>query len=120
MRKNLLLIAFTLFFLSGFSIKPIKAIQLVTPKRPAGQTDVLELRCKPMDSVRIAIIGVGKRGLDAVRRYCYIDKVRIVAIADVHEVLLSPSFAHAAAEIIGDGQDDVLVGLSQQQREKKK
>ena len=38
----------------------------------------------------------------------------------VHEVLLSPSFAHAAAEIIGDGQDDVLVGLSQQQREKKK
>ena len=85
MRKNLLLIAFTLFFLSGFSIKPIKAIQLVTPKRPAGQTDVLELRCKPMDSVRIAIIGVGKRGLDAVRRYCYIDKVRIVAIADVRE-----------------------------------
>jgi predicted dehydrogenase len=53
------------------------------PPREQGQTDVIELRCKPIDTVRMAIIGLGMRGSEAVRRYSYIDGVKIVAICDV-------------------------------------
>lgn len=53
------------------------------PTRPDGQTDVLELRSEPIDTVRVAIIGLGMRGLDAVYRYTFLEGVKIVAIADI-------------------------------------
>ncbi len=53
------------------------------PPRPEGQTDVIELRCDPIDTVRIAFVGVGSRGSGAVRRYTFLDGVKIVAICDV-------------------------------------
>ncbi len=43
------------------------------PPRPEGQTDVLELRCDPIDTVRVAFIGVGSRGSGAVRRFTFLD-----------------------------------------------
>ena len=55
----------------------------MTPSRPAGQTNVLELRTEPIDTVRIAIIGLGMRGQDAVARLSYIEDAKIVALADV-------------------------------------
>ncbi|NLF41586.1 MAG: Gfo/Idh/MocA family oxidoreductase, partial [Bacteroidales bacterium] len=54
-----------------------------TPERPEGQTHVLGLRAEPIDTVRIAIIGLGMRGLDAVQRLSHIGEVKIVAISDV-------------------------------------
>lgn len=56
-----------------------------TPVRPAGQEHVLELRCPPIDTVRIAIIGLGMRGKEAVYRFNYIPGARIVALSDVVE-----------------------------------
>ena len=53
------------------------------PSRPAGQTDVIELRCEPIDTIRIAFIGVGGRGSGAVYRYTYLDGVKIVALCDL-------------------------------------
>jgi len=53
------------------------------PPRPEGQTDVIELRCDPIDTVRIAFIGVGSRGTGAVRRYTFLEGVKIVALCDV-------------------------------------
>jgi predicted dehydrogenase len=53
------------------------------PTRDNGQTDVIELRCKPIDTVRIGIIGLGMRGSDAVDRLPYVDGVKIVALCDV-------------------------------------
>jgi len=53
------------------------------PERPAGQTDVLELTCEPIDTVRIAFIGLGMRGSGAVYRYSFLDGVKIVALCDV-------------------------------------
>ncbi|MFH0758597.1 MAG: Gfo/Idh/MocA family oxidoreductase [Bacteroidota bacterium] len=53
------------------------------PPRPEGQTDVIELRCDPIDTVRVAFIGVGSRGSEAVRRYTFLEGVKIVAICDV-------------------------------------
>lgn len=54
-----------------------------TPERQEGQTHVLGLRAEPIDTVRIAIIGLGMRGLDAVQRLSHIGEVKIVAISDV-------------------------------------
>lgn len=53
------------------------------PERPEGQTHVLELRADPIDTVRVAIIGLGMRGQGAVYRLSYIEEVKIVALADV-------------------------------------
>ena len=53
------------------------------PHRENGQTDVIELRCKPIDTVRIGIIGLGMRGSDAVDRLPYVDGIKIVALCDV-------------------------------------
>ncbi len=52
-------------------------------QRPSGQSDVLELRCDPMDTVRVAIIGLGMRGSEAVYRFTYLEGVKVVAICDV-------------------------------------
>jgi hypothetical protein len=66
------------------SDKLFSAIEVFsTPPRPAGQLPVLELRAEPIDTVRIAIIGLGMRGQEAVRRLSYIQEAKIVALADV-------------------------------------
>lgn len=53
------------------------------PPRPDGQTDVLELRCDPIETVGVAFIGVGSRGTSAVRRYTFLEGVEIVALCDL-------------------------------------
>ena len=53
------------------------------PPRPEGQTDVIELRCDPIDTVHIAFIGLGSRGKGAVRRYTFLEGVKVVALCDV-------------------------------------
>lgn len=63
---------------------PFKARELFPePPRPEGQSDVIELRCDPIDTVRVAFIGVGSRGKGAVRRYTFLEGVKIVALCDV-------------------------------------
>lgn len=56
-----------------------------TPARAPGQTSVLGLRCEPMDTVRIAFVGVGSRGSSAVHRYTNIEGVKIVAFCDLEQ-----------------------------------
>ncbi len=58
-------------------------INFPEPPREPGVKDVLELRCEPLDTVRIAFIGLGMRGSEAVRRYTFLEGVRIVALCDV-------------------------------------
>lgn len=53
------------------------------PARAEGQKDVIELRCEPIDTVRMAIIGLGMRGSGAVYRYTFIEGAKIVALCDV-------------------------------------
>ncbi len=65
------------------------------PPRPEGQTDVIELRADPIDTVRIAFIGVGSRGTGAVRRYTFLEGVKIVALCD-----LEPENLDRAQEIL--------------------
>ncbi len=53
------------------------------PTRPDGQTDVIELRSEPIDTVRIAIIGLGMRGSGAVYRYTFLEGVKVMALCDI-------------------------------------
>ena len=65
------------------------------PPRPEGQTDVIELRCDPIDTVHIAFVGLGGRGKGAVRRYTFLEGVKIVALCD-----LVPENLEKAQEIL--------------------
>ncbi len=53
------------------------------PPRPEGQTDVIELRCDPIDTVHVAFIGLGSRGKGAVHRYTFLEGVKVVALCDL-------------------------------------
>ena len=55
------------------------------PERPAGQTDVLNLTTPKNPVVRVAFVGLGMRGQEAVRRWVYQEGVQIVALCD-HEL----------------------------------
>ena len=41
------------------------------PRREKGQTDVLQLRCDPIPTVRVAFVGLGMRGSMAVERFTH-------------------------------------------------
>ncbi|GAB6120155.1 Gfo/Idh/MocA family protein [Dysgonomonas termitidis] len=60
-------------------------IKTDVPARPAGQTDVLELKTDPLPTVRVAFIGLGMRGPGAVQRMTHIPGVEIVALCDVEQ-----------------------------------
>ncbi|MGL3000946.1 Gfo/Idh/MocA family protein [Flavobacterium sp. RSSB_23] len=58
-------------------------IKVKTPARSKNQTDVLRMAAPAIPIVRIAFIGLGMRGSDAVERMTNIKGVEIVALCDV-------------------------------------
>lgn len=86
-----------------------------TPERPDGQEHVLELRAEPIDTVRMAIIGLGMRGASAVYRYTQIEGVKVMAIADVvpgkvdsaQEILVSNGHPKADAYTDSESWKDI-------------
>lgn len=52
------------------------------PPRAPGQQDAIELRCAPIDTVRIAFIGLGMRGFSAIKRYTYLENIEIAVLCD--------------------------------------
>lgn len=55
------------------------------PRRVANQSDVLLLACEPIKNVRIAFIGLGKRGKQSFKHFMYMNGVEIVAVCDLFE-----------------------------------
>ncbi|MFA7044540.1 MAG: Gfo/Idh/MocA family oxidoreductase [Bacteroidales bacterium] len=51
--------------------------------RPQGQKSVLSLACKPIENVRVGIIGLGARGYRALNRLIHIEGVEIIALCDM-------------------------------------
>jgi len=72
-------------------------IVLDTPDREAGQQSALAMACDPLDTVRIAFVGVGGRGRSAVSRYTHIEGVRIVAFCDLEQAKVDKCNAILAA-----------------------
>ena len=88
MKKNLSLFLLCLLFISCGQQKVTERssfIQTEVPTRPAGQSDVLELKTDPLPTVRIAFIGLGMRGPGAVDRMTHIKGVEIIALCDVEQ-----------------------------------
>ena len=54
-----------------------------TYKSQLNTNDAIELKCDPIETVRIGFIGLGMRGSGAIARYTQIDHVEIVAICDL-------------------------------------
>lgn len=82
-QKTLLLSALLVINTIGIFAQSKNTVEYSEPPRPKGQADVLQLKCDPIDTVRIAIIGLGMRGSEAVRRYLYIDGVKVTALCDI-------------------------------------
>ena len=68
----------------GYVIKDGVAVYN-TPARPADQVSMLGFAVDPIDTVRVAFIGLGDRGDGAVNRYTYLEGVEIVALCDIEE-----------------------------------
>lgn len=64
-------------------------VRLEAPERPAGQENVLQLSCDPIPTVRVAFIGLGSRGSEAVRRFMYLEGIEVVAICDINKDFVS-------------------------------
>ncbi len=77
-----LLMACLLLVIADGSAQMIKT---PAPARAKGQTDVLRLATTPIPIVRVAFIGLGMRGSDAVERMTHIEGVEIVALCDMVE-----------------------------------
>lgn len=85
-RREFIRLAATGVTALGFGIKGSseKAYgSLSVPRVPSGQKSVMGLRCEPLEKVRIGIIGLGMRGMDAVNRLLYVDGVEITAVCDI-------------------------------------
>lgn len=53
-----------------------------TPARPDGQEDVIGMACPKIPVVRVAFVGLGMRGSDAVARCTYIPGIEVKALCD--------------------------------------
>ncbi|MDR2949878.1 MAG: hypothetical protein LBV71_11810 [Prevotella sp.] len=58
--KKITFILFYLIFLGTLTLSAQSIIKTPAPPRPAGQTDVLGLRCDPIPTVRVGFIGIGQ------------------------------------------------------------
>ncbi len=72
----------------GLGLKGIRGNALyssgpIVPDRPEGQKSVVGLTCNPLEKVRIGVIGLGMRGMEAVSRLLWVEGVEIKAVCDV-------------------------------------
>mgnify|MGYP001189084440 CR=1 FL=1 len=96
----------------GLGFKGIKGngtkdLGLVCPERPSGQMSVMGLVCEPINKVRIGVIGLGMRGMDAVGRLLYIEGVEITAVCDI-----LPERVEKAKQIVTERGHSVPAGYA--------
>ena len=106
--KRIILI-FSILLLLMNSCNQEKRTAILEPPRPEGQKDVLGLAVDPIPVVRVGFIGIGMRGINAVKRFRHIEGVEIKAICDMEQdyldraqYFLQESNLPKADEYIGD------------------
>jgi len=88
MKKPIIILSAVLLLFSCNSPQPKEqshVIKTPVPERPAGQSDVLELKTDALPTVRVAFIGLGMRGPGAVERMTHIPGVEVIALCDVEQ-----------------------------------
>ena len=73
----------------------------------ANSKDVIELKCEPIENVRIGFIGLGMRGSGAIDRYTQIDHIEIVAICDVVQENIVPTVQENIIPIVQKKDEQV-------------
>lgn len=90
-RKKIFTILSLFLTVCGYGISPdFDLIPLVengvleypVPPRDLGQSDVLELRCEPLEKVRIAVIGLGMRGRSMTLNFARVPDAEITVVCD--------------------------------------
>lgn len=82
-----------------------------TPPRQQGQQHAIGLKCKPMENVRIAFIGLGMRMSNTLERFMHLEGATISVICDLSEaklvkaVNLIKSFDHPEPAIYNKPDD---------------
>lgn len=72
-----------------------REIIMETPKRPAGQQDMIGFAAPKIANVRVGFIGLGMRGPGAVERFTHIPGTEVVALCDIR-----PERVEAAQKIL--------------------
>lgn len=98
MRKGVRILSISLLLMSALSVLAQQTggdgiawkwdngmIVTEVPKRPEGQQSVIGLKTAPMEVVRVAFVGLGMRGPEAVRRWVEIPGIQVVALCDYEE-----------------------------------
>lgn len=58
-------------------------IRVETPARRQGQRDVIALAAPPLPTLRVAFVGLGKRGLVGLKRWLHLPGVEVSALCDL-------------------------------------
>ena len=98
MRKGVRILSISLLLMSALSVLAQQTggdgiawqwdngmIVTEVPERPEGQQSVIGLKTAPMEVVRVAFVGLGMRGPEAVRRWVEIPGIQVVALCDYEE-----------------------------------
>jgi len=83
MRKTILILSVMVLTFSCMDVGSNKMASFPEPERAKGQQPVLQLACPPIDTVRVAFIGLGMRGPDAVGRFMFLDGIKVTALCDL-------------------------------------
>ncbi len=83
MKKINVILCTALLLSAGVFAQQKKMLSFPEPARAKGQTNVLQLACPPIDTVRIGFIGLGDRGSSMFRRVLKIEGVKAVALCDL-------------------------------------
>lgn len=85
-------------------------IRTETPQRPAGQEDMIGYAADPIDTVRVGFVGLGARGLDAVRRFNSVPWSKIAAVCEVNQERMDAVFAYMEKTIPDCPRPKAFVG----------
>lgn len=69
------------------------------PDRIEGQKHVLGLACEAIPTVRVAFVGLGQRGAEALRRFMYLEGVEVVALCDIN-----PAYVERSQQMLKDNK----------------
>ena len=88
-----------LSIISSLSLLPVTGanpytIEVETPPRPEGATDLIGFSVAPIDTVKVGFVGLGMRGSDAVERFVYVPGSKIAAICDVDPARVESSLKY--------------------------
>ena len=79
------------------------------PLRPAGQSDVVDLRCDPLPVIRAAFIGLGMRGNESLSRFLLLEGTEVKAICDLEQQNIDRAQAHLKQN--GKPEADAYTGV---------